>query len=152
MRRYTTTLAVAGLLASLVAGVAVAAAPANRSYSGIGRVYWQQGGKWVRHGSASFQFRTDKPYNCGKNNGLPRGADCQYITRFVGSYRGSCTSGSAHVKEFNIPINQKTNAFSARFNRGGTGRVWGSFHSGGATVNYRVKLSGCSVWVRGKAS
>ena len=154
MRRYTSTLAVAGLLAAVAAGAALAAAPANKSYSGIGKNYWQQSGRWVAHGSGSFHFRTDKPYNCGKNHGVPPGSDCQYITKFTGTYSASCThGGTVHVTFLDVPINQKTNAFSATFNSGGHhGRLWGSFSKGGgsAKVNYRITLSsGCTAWVRG---
>lgn len=153
MRRYTSTLAVVGLLASVGAGVALAAAPANKSYSGIGRSYLRQGGRWVKHGSGSFHFKTDKPYNCGKNHGVPRGSDCQYITRFSGTY--SCPTGSFPVHFFNIPINQKTNSFSGTFSGpSGHGRLWGSFSSSGgsAKVNYRVTTNGgCTAWVRGTA-
>lgn len=153
MRRYTATLAVAGLTAAVVAGAALGAAPANRSYSGIGKNFWKQGGTWVAHGNGSFRFKTGKPYFCGKNNGNPPGSNCQYITRFVGSYTASCTSGIVHVTFFNVPINQKTNAFSGSFASGGkSGRLWGSFSGGSAKVNYRVTLSsGCTAWVRGTA-
>ena len=155
MRRYTSTLAVAGLLAMVVAGVAIAAAPANKSYSGIGRSYWLQHGSWVKHGSGSFHFKTDKPYFCGKNNGVPRGSDCQYITKFSGTYTASCTSGSVPVTFKDVPINQKTNTFSGTFSAGGHhGRLWGSFSKGGGSVkvNYRITLhAGCTSWVRGTA-
>src|SRR5437764_14933763 len=113
MRRYMTALCPVGLVGAGAATLAIAAAPASRSFSGLGKNYWRQGGRWVRHGNGSFHFRTDKPYFCGKNNGVPRGPDCQYITSFQGTYTSSCNGGQRHVNACNIPINQQTHTFSA---------------------------------------
>jgi hypothetical protein len=154
MRRYMTALCVVGLVGAGAAATALAGAPrGGQSYSGSGPDRWLQGGTWVKHGTGSFSFGTDKRYLCGTN---PK-RTCQYIVHFRGTYRAACSTGVLHVRATNISIS-RTGTFNSGTLRGSNGvpfTIWGTFqgpHGSTAKVNYRARISNtCQSWVRGTA-
>lgn len=148
MRRYITAICVVGLVGASAAAVASASAPApNRSFSGHGGIAWRQNGAWVRHGTASFSFRTSgkhffqkKPY--------------WYINNFRGSYTtSSCTTGTVHVTASNVFVNHKGDYSFTFTHKGIRVTISGFFSSPGtARVQYIARFpSGCQTRVRGPA-
>lgn len=161
MRRYTATLAVAGLIAAVVAGAALASAPATRhKFSGKGGSYTIQNGHWAVIGSGHFHFKTS-----GKR--LQSNGTFVYIESFYGTYL-NCHGKKLFMSATNIPVSVKTGKFNWRSPKAYSGafiRIWGSFGGSGdfAKVDYLANFSGsntnpktihggCASWVHGTAT
>jgi hypothetical protein len=161
MRRYTATLAAAGLIAAVAAAAALAAMPAtNHSFKGKGGSYTIQNGHWAVIGKGSYHFKTG-----GKR--LQTNGTFVYIEGFSGTYL-NCHGKKLLMTATNIAIPYKSGKFNWHSPHSYSGafiRIWGSFGGSGdfAKINYLANFSGsnvnpstihggCASWVRGTAT
>jgi hypothetical protein len=158
MRRIMTALCVVGLVAAGATVASAAIPPPNKSFHGRGSDNWNQGGRWVRHGSRSFSLTTSsRQFYAVKKYRI-------YIKSFHSTYTSAC-NGSSRISATNILIHHN-GSFSFSFVKAGAhARIWGRFTGRGdiAKVNYLVNFSGsntnpnglnssCATWVHGTAT
>ena len=156
MRRFMTTTCVVGLLAA-GAGVALAATPAiNTNFQGSGSNSWNQGGSWVKHGTAHFTILTSGKYYTQPKKFIV------YIKSLQGNYSTKC-NGTLKVSAKWIKVNSNGSWSFPFVHNGAHVRIWGTFSATNKTsVNYVVNFSGsdtnpgglnssCATWVKGSA-
>ena len=157
MRRFMTTMCVAGVLGA-GAAAALAATPATNTYfSGSSGNYQNHNGSWVRQGSASFNLTTSGRYYYGVKKYYVE------IKAFHGTYNTTC-NGTHPVRATWLKV-KSDGSYSFSFVKNGAHvRIWGSFTARNrASVNYLVNFSGsntnphglnasCASWVHGTAS